>query len=66
MRNRDGAIKYHCHLCGKVTAKIRDASIAKGTVFVCPLCVDEHLTRRGDATDSMPPFMSEFFRGLRR
>lgn len=62
-------MKYHCHLCGKVTAKIRDASIAKGTVFVCPLCVTEHLTnreKRGDATDSMPGFMSDFFRGLRK
>lgn len=62
-------MKYHCHLCGKVTAKIRDASIAKGTVLVCPVCVDEYLIKRekrGDHTDSMPGFMSDFFRGFKR
>lgn len=59
-------MKANCHLCGKVTADIRDASIAKGTALVCPKCVEalEPLIQpRGDMLDSMPPFMRDFFRG---
>jgi len=60
-------MNYHCHLCGKITAKVKDASIAKGTAMICPHCVDEILKpreKRGDMTDSMPRFMSDFFRGF--
>ena len=62
-------MKMHCHLCGKVTAEIKDAKIARGTVLVCPHCADELFRKgekRGDATDSMPGFMSDFFRWLKR
>lgn len=61
-------MKYRCHRCNKIAADIRDASIAKGTVLVCSSCIDNLRTRekRGDATDSMPPFMSDFFRGFRK
>lgn len=64
-------MKIHCHLCGKVTADVRDASIAKGAEMVCPHCVTtlfggHKREKRGDATDSMPGFMSDFFRGLKR
>ena len=63
-------MKCHCHLCGKVTAEIRDASIAKGTAFVCPVCAgllpSPQPDKRGDMTDSMPKFMSDFFRGFKK
>ena len=64
-------MKIRCHLCGKITADIRDASIAKGAVMVCPECTPalepyRALEKRGDMTDSMPRFMSDFFRGFGR
>ena len=62
-------MKVRCHLCRKITADLRDASVAKGTVLICASCVAVHFKereKRGDMTDSMPPFMSDFFRGLNK
>ncbi len=62
-------MKLRCHLCGKITADIKDASIAKGTVLICPCCADDLFRKRekrSDAVDSIPGFMSDFFRGMRR
>jgi hypothetical protein len=60
-------MKIFCHFCKKVTADIRDASIARGTVMVCPACVGLLPTKHRQETKQapMPDFLSGLFGGSR-
>lgn len=62
-------MKIRCHICDKVAADIRDASIAKGAVMVCPRCIESLaplIQAHGNPSDPMPPFMRDFLRGFGR
>ncbi len=54
-------MKFNCHICGKVTADIRDASIAKGSVMICTHCIEQYKKHESKSAP-IPDFLAGFLK----
>lgn len=57
--------ELHCHMCGYLMAKLRDAAVRKDIVVFCSKC-HESVARKPEPAPNESADMPEFLKGIFR